>query len=563
MFSAHRNEGRRLSVTAVGLLLLGAVACGSPAVTAPRTPDLSAAAFEEAAANGRLAHEGFLRSLNTVRAWLEYADPVTGLIPRNLQESRDVWNPQDAAADNYPFMVLTAALTDPALFQGRMQDMLRSEEKHTSRLGRLPDTYSFSRQDFLVDEPVLDDIIFGASEYVKDGLLPVTEWLGASPWSERMLDILDELWARAPVETPYGNIVSTNQEINGEMLQTLSRVYWMTGEAKYLDYALRLGDYYLLGSHHPTRNSDRIRLRDHGCEIVSGLTELYAAVHFARPEKKQDYQEPIHAMLDRILEVGRNVDGLFYNEVNPRTGEPIQDGIADTFGYTFNGYYIVYRLDAIERYRDAVVQGLESLNENYRSYNWENLGVDGYADAIEGALNIYNREPLESVREWMDREIHVMWGMQDDHPGPRGISWEDSAIIEGMHPDGNFMRTSLLYALWKTRGISVRPWREDMTYGAVQRNDSLLIHVTVEQSWNGELVFDRPRHRTDMKLPYDWPRINQFPEWFAADPDARYALVDVEAGTKEVHSGKTMQQGLRMRLEPGAHRFLVMEEGGE
>src|SRR5690606_11330946 len=200
---------------------------------------------------------------------------------------------------------------------------LRTERELTSRLGALPDTYSFSRSTFLEEEPDLDRIIFGASEYVKDGLLPLTEWLGASPWSERMIEIVDDIWKEAPVETPYGRIPSDSHEINGEMLQVLSRVYWMTGDRKYLDWAIRLGDYYLLGDHHPTRDSDRLRLRDHGCEIVSGLTELYATLHFADPDKKQTYRDPIYEMLERLLEVGRNEHGLFYNVINPQTGEII------------------------------------------------------------------------------------------------------------------------------------------------------------------------------------------------------------------------------------------------
>ena len=44
----------------------------------------------------------------------DLADPVTGLIPRNINDkpSKDIWNAKDCAADNYPFMVLTAALLD-------------------------------------------------------------------------------------------------------------------------------------------------------------------------------------------------------------------------------------------------------------------------------------------------------------------------------------------------------------------------------------------------------------------------------------------------------------------
>jgi hypothetical protein len=121
----------------------------------------------------------------------------------------------------------------------------------------------------------MDTIIFGSSEYVKDGLLPLTEWLGQSPWSERMVAIVDDIWKNAPIETEHGKIVSESHEVNGEMLQALSRIYWMTGEKKYLDWAIRLGDYYLLGKNHPTRDGTKLRLRDHGCEVVTRCSTVF------------------------------------------------------------------------------------------------------------------------------------------------------------------------------------------------------------------------------------------------------------------------------------------------
>ena len=39
---------------------------------------------KKAMSNGEAANEGFRRSLSCVKAWLEYADPVSGLIPVNL-----------------------------------------------------------------------------------------------------------------------------------------------------------------------------------------------------------------------------------------------------------------------------------------------------------------------------------------------------------------------------------------------------------------------------------------------------------------------------------------------
>jgi len=273
------------------------------------------------------------------------------LIPRNLTSGIDIWNAQDAAADNYPFMVLTAALIDRDMFEGRMKDMLDTETRLTSRIGAMPDTWSFTKQDFADDEVNMNGIMFGSSEYIKDGLLPLTEWLGQSPWSDRMTGILDDMWENAMVETDFGKIVSENMEVNGEMLQALSRIYWMTGNPNYLEYAIRLGDYYLLGDHHPTRDFEYLKLRDHGCEIISGLCELYATLDFAGQDKKSEYQKPVYEMLDRILEVGRNDDGLFYNSINPKTGKVVDERISDGFGYNLNGFYTVYLIDGKEEYR--------------------------------------------------------------------------------------------------------------------------------------------------------------------------------------------------------------------
>ena len=512
-----------------------------------RPGETSDKAFDQAAENGRLANEGFTRCRNFVTGWLRQADPQTGLIPRNLGRDKDIWNAQDSAADNYPFMVLTAALTDSRLFEGQMRTMLRTETQLTSRLGYLPDTYSFSKRDFQDKNPDLGRIIFGSSEYVKDGLLPLTEWLGPSPWSERMIKIVDDIWERAPVETQYGRIVSVNQEVNGEMLQTLSRIYWMTGEKKYVDWALRLGHYYLLDKYHPTRDETRLRLRDHGCEIVSGLCELYATVNFAMPATKNAYQAPVHEMLDRILQVGTNEHGLFYNSINPRTGTH-ERGLTDTWGYNLNGYYTVYLIDKTEAYRQAVVRALGNLDLHYgsRSYKWG--GSDDYADSIEGAINLYNREPIASVAKWMDSEIKVMWNIQ-----------RPDGVIEGWHGDGNFARTTIMYCLWKTKGLTVQPWRKDVIFGAVREGEALKVSISAQSDWQGKLIFDTPRHKTIMKMPLDWPRINQFPEWFTVKDGKSYIVHDITSNSRKAYTAQQLSTGISIHVPINTTKHLLVQ----
>ena len=517
-----------------------------PPPAKPLSDPRQEAAFRQAARNALLANQAFFRSRRFIDGWLKHADPKTGLIPRNLDRSRDFWNAKDAAADNYPFMVITAAMTDRPLFEGPMREMLQTETKLTSRIGNMPDDYSFTKEAFLHDKPELGRIIFGSSEYMKDGLISITEWLGPCPWTERLRGILDDVWKHALVETPHGKIPSTSTEVNGEMLQVTCRIYWMTGDKKYLDDALRLGDYYLLGNHHPTRHTDRLRLIAHGGEIVSGLCELYVTCHFALPEKKKAYEKPLHQMLDRILEVGTNEHGMVYTSINPKTGQH-DKRICDTWGYTYNGYYMVYMVDRTKAYRDAVLGAMGSMNRHYRDYGWEGGSNDGYADSIESCLNLFNREPVASAAEWMDHEIQYMFRRQ-----------RSDGVIEGWHGDGNSARTWLLYALWKTQGLTIEPWRADARFGAVERHGRLCVSLTADKPWSGRLIFDKPRHKVNLHLPIDYPRLNQFPEWFTIQAARRYTVHNVSAGSENTFTGGQLQAGMPIKLAAGKELRLAV-----
>ena len=172
-------------------------------------------------------------------------------------------------------------------------------------------------------------------------------------------------------------------------------------------------------------------------------------------------------------------------------------GIADNFGYVLNGYYTIYQLDGTPAYREAVRKALGALDGKYRGFNWENLGQDGDADAIEGAMYLYNREPVPSAAAWMDYQIRWMWSKQDSAHRPGLEQFRGRGIVEGGYADGNFNRTSLMYALWKTQGTSVRPWRADVRFGAVRRGDAVAISIDADSAWSGAIRFDVPRHRDD------------------------------------------------------------------
>lgn len=141
--------------------------------------------IKQADINAQNANQALIHCYDFLHGWLKHSDPKTGLIPRNLTNSW-FWNARDAAADNYPFMVLTSAFVEPGLFNTTMMEMLESETKLTNRLDQLPDDFDFTSQGFRTEKSDLDSMIFGGSEYVKDGLMPLTEWLGQSPISAKI-----------------------------------------------------------------------------------------------------------------------------------------------------------------------------------------------------------------------------------------------------------------------------------------------------------------------------------------------------------------------------------------
>ncbi|MBE7558746.1 hypothetical protein HS125_07290 [bacterium] len=519
----------------------------SPSCLASEAPWSRAdlAAFASAEANAPLAAEGLERAHRFVLGWLPHADPTTGLFPQRFRPPRiDVWNAHNCAADCYPFMVLSCALTDRPLLDGRMRQVLATEQRLTNRLDRLPDSWSLTKQAFEHEEPDLGRMLFGAAEYVKDGLLSVAELIADGSWNERMIGLVDDIWKHAPVQTRWGRLPDAGHEVNGDVMIAVARLAWMTGRPDYRQYAFRLGDHFLLGDQHPTRDSDNLRLRDHGCEVTAGLAEVYALASYASPEKAAVWRAPLYEMFDRLLEVGRLPDGMMYDRINPKTGQVLDRHVCDNWGYNYNAIYTLYLLDgtgtAPERpraYREAVRHALRGVLA-YRNYSWEgNRSPDGFADSIESAIYLHRYEPTPEVAEWLDGETRILFDMQDD-----------DGITTGFYHDGNVARTTLLYALWKSAGVRAEPWRADVQVGGHVRGDALYVHVSAARPWSGKLLFDRPRHRDFMRLPLDYPRINAFPEWYAVDAGKRYQLAR-DGETARTLDGGELIAGLALAVD--------------
>jgi hypothetical protein len=503
------------------------------------------------AENWKLAEENGKQTQRIIKAcnrhaqgWLSHADNQSGLLPRRVAAPReDFWNAKDCAADNFPFIVLTAEITDNYYLRLASQHVLDQEQKLCNRLGPLPDDFDFETQGFRTETIDLEYLVFCASEYCKDGLMPITEWIGPGHYLDRMQELVQGILDHSVVQSPVGLIPSTSIEVNGNMMQVLSRLYWLTGNKTYKEWCLRLSDYYLL--HQSLLDRDELWLRDHNCEIICGLSEAYYLASREDQVRWDKYKPKLHALLDAILASGTNEDFLLFNWFSPKTSKRADD-LSDGWGYVYDAFCTVGNVDDEKRYLKAVEQALTNVHK-YHGYSWEknnSFAADGFADSIEGALNLLSRIPVNSAFEWVDSEIKYILDRQR-HDG----------IIEGWHGDGNSVRTLLMVALWKTQGITLSPWREDLQFGAVRDdNGTIRISLKSELPWSGTLRFDHPRHRDFFHMPTNYPRINQFPEWFTVDVGESYE-VRAENGEPVSVDGKVLlkypvnlQSGKSLRL---------------
>lgn len=501
--------------------------------------------WDLAAANGALSRQAVRFCRSYARGWLIHADPRSGLLPRNLTGDA-YWNAKDSAADNYPFIVLTAHILDDLYLKDAARAILERETKLTSRLDALPDDFLFATQGFRTTEPDRAAIVFGAAEYAKDGLMPISEWLGPSPWLDRMKDLVRDIFEHQSIETLSGPVPKDDVEVAGDLLQVACRLFWMTGDERYADWAFLLADRYLVETDLLGRG--RLVLRDHGSEIIGGLAEACVLASYEDPARWASYRPRFRTVLDRVLELGRNADGLLYNAIDPRAGKAVDMKLADTWGYVFNAYMTMALVDPEGgRYREAAARALAAIAK-YKDYDWESGSADGYADAIEGAINLLARIPDQAAAAWTDDAIGFLYRKQ-----------RDDGILEGWHGDGNSARTALMYALWKTQGTTASPWRDDLRLGAARGEDGgLLVTIAGDWPWSGVLHFDRPRHRALMHLPFDYPRINQFPEWFTVDPLARYEVRTGEGPAKTIDGADLYSYPLS--LSPGAPLRLTVRK---
>jgi hypothetical protein len=430
-----------------------------------------------------------------------------------------LYTPHNSGADLYPYLILTAHLTDPDLYYGRLMEMLRNEIRYTTVQESIPSNLEMSTGQ--TGPPSL----FSAGEYAKDGLLAVTEYLGRTPWFHRMVDMVADAMNRAPVDSRFGKLPASDAELNGDYMQALMRLATMTGDSRFRAWGRRIADAYmwevLPGNHGvPSGKWDfskhsgdgRLKLRDHGNETIVGLVLQFALEQRDATERFRKWRPGIAKMLDRVLE-SANSDGMLYNEVDAATLKPLNHGLSDNWGYVYGAVYSFYQCTGVARYRDAV-RRFWRICRNIAITCGKASPRRRCHTVLLTAMPTLSRARFISVPEaldWIDSEMKVMMAMQK----PNGH-------IENWYGEGNYNRTGLLYALMKSQGVRPESWQPGVRVGAVRDGSTLYLSLAMRGA--RRIQFDFARHRRTLNLDRDYVRLNEFPEWYTVDENKLYRI---------------------------------------
>ena len=248
-------------------------------------------------------------------------------------------------------------------------------------------------------------------------------------------------------------------------------------------------------------------------------------------------------MLDTVLEKGTNADGIMHDALGPR------GRLSDGWGYNYVAYLCYDMVAGEPVYKAHMQRVLRNLAKPaYRNHPWEGRSIDGFADSVEGGIYIMNRLPVPEALAWADREVaaNIVYRKKKAH------------LWGTMKLESNGVRTSIIHALMHTRGLRARPWRQDLTLGANETENGLVVVMGAERDWSGELVFDIPRHRIYMGFQKDWPRMNTLPEWYTVEPERKYVVKNLSCGSQKTYTGRELHNGVPIELKSGAENLLLV-----
>ncbi len=127
--------------------------------------------------------------------------------------------------------------------------------------------------------------------------------------------------------------------------------------------------------------------------------------------------------------------------------------------------------------------------------------------------------------------------------------------LEHDYKDGNYIRTSLMYALYHTKGAYIEDWNPGTRIGGHIEGDTLYLHIALDEPRTVSVRFDAPRLSDIMGLEKNYPRLNAFPEWYAVSTSSYKITLDESSASSFSTSPRNgfliqVDDSVNIKIEP-------------
>ena len=479
-------------------------------------------------------------------------DPKTKLIFRRIPGQRMRWDYHNVAADYYSSWVHISNYVAPQLIQpdAKLYETLLSMEKTCLFPNGIPGVYYYDTGK--VEE---EATYLALSEWLRDGLIRITENVGTDNiWYRDMCRLCDAMIRVAGERRGMCEKCAQNTEALGNMLQSLSRLYIVSGEERYLEAAEEIGDALLLAQETDTFKKMVARpfwFFDHNCEMIPGLSELFVVECKLGRERAKSYRQPLMRILDEILKTSAHTEtGLLCGGLD-KDGNVVWRQPPHCWGYVLFAYENFDRATGTDRYRKALEKPIRWLLENRKNYDqcqraklWPVISNrDSRSDSYESMIILTTRLGLydQSVFDWLD------WmTLHGEHR--RHLNDRYGPYING-HDDGSTGRCMCTHMMACSRSVRHVPFQERLQIGGMPLGDGLVLSLESAKPYRGRLRFDRPRCVYPTGT-LDWARVNAMPQWFVVQPKQDY-VVTLDGSEQKVVPGRELIAGLPITVQPG------------
>jgi len=552
---------RLLALVSVVFLAMSAAGSDDTPVR-PTEKIIPDALLDECLKRGKSYAECGLSARRLLQGWIDKNyDPETKLIFRKTGNRRLCWDYHNVAADYYSSLVHVSNHVAPEYIQpgANLHETLLSSKKLCTQPNGIPGLYYFDTGKVESEATYL-----ALSEWLRDGLIRIVENLGTDNiWYEEMCRLCDAMIRVGQERGGLYHQCSGSTETLGNMLQTLSRLYVMSGEKRYLEAAEEIGDALLLDPKIDTFRKmveRRDSFRDHGCEMIPGLAELFVVECKLGSKRAVSYREPLMKVLDQILETSAHPEtGLFCGDLD-ENGNTVWLQPPDTWGYVLFSYENFDRATGTDRYRKAIEKPIrwlldnrKNFEENKRARLWPHAAHrDTWSDSHESMIILTNRLGIfdKQVFEWLD------WmTLQSEHR--KHLDKQYGPYLNA-HDDGSTGRCLCTHMMACSQGVRHEPFQEGLRIGGMPFGEGLVLSLESAKPYQGKLRFERPRCVYPTGT-LDWARLNEMPAWFVVEPEKKY-IVTLNGSQEMVMLGRELIDGVPISVEPGIIRTVWVQQ---